>query len=166
VVRGLDRSLVQSVLQLTFLLQSGSSGEEDLPTPVPEASSGTTPSADRVSLLDSRVPELLRDVEQVVDLFFEACDRLGPVSDGGKEPLPNPDKVVFEVEEGVEALLRDGAFQDEAPAGWEGEGAFQRVTWRWLPALLAGGAAAAVALGMHQKKRWGGWLPGRRHEIE
>jgi hypothetical protein len=125
------------------------------------------PPADGSTLLRPSVSELLRDVEQVVDLFFEACGRLPPVVEADAAPGPNIDKSVFADGERVDSLFQDRASGDFEPASGEDEGTIRPTAWRWLSALLIGGAgAAAVAFAMNQRRRVGAWPPGRGNEIE
>jgi hypothetical protein len=167
VVRVPDRSLAFSVLQLTMLLQSGIPTDEE-PQPLePEASPGSRPPVEEGRVTGLSTSELLRDVGQVVDLFFEACGRLAPVAERDTAPSPNLDKSLFADAEKVDALLQARVSEDFEPAGGDDEGAIRPAAWRWLPALLLGGAGAAVALALNQRRRVGAWpLVGRRHEIE
>ncbi len=149
-----------SVLQLTMLLQAGSPGGDVPQLPDPEQPPAAPPRTEENHAPSLSVAELLREAEQVVDLFFEACGRLPALSEQDTVVDPNPGKSAFVDMDRVELTLPNPASPDAEQAHGEDEGAGRPAAWRWLPVLLLGGAgAAALALGINQRKRVGAWPP-------
>jgi hypothetical protein len=161
VVRTPDQTVLLNVLQLTMLLQPGSAGGGD----VPQFPDGEQPPTSRSRTEEEPTPsvsvtEWLREVEQVVDLFFEACGRLPALSEQDPAFVHGPDNNVMADTARVQLTLPNPVSSDFEHSPGEDEGTSRPAAWRWLPVLLLGGTgAAALVLAIHQRKRIGAWPP-------